>query len=77
MEAHVCVLQTCLDLLDSGRRVFVAADAVSSRTAENYRLGLERMRDAGAVIASSEMALFESLGRAATDEFKQVLGLVR
>jgi nicotinamidase-related amidase len=77
MEAHVCVLQTCLDLLDSGRRVFVAADAVSSRTAENYRLGLERMRDAGAVIASSEMALFELLGRAATDEFKQVLGLVR
>jgi isochorismate hydrolase len=77
MEAHVCVTQTCLDLLASERQVFVAADAVSSRTPENYRLGLERMRDAGAVIGSTEMALFELLGQAATEEFKQVLALVR
>ncbi len=77
METHVCVLQSCLDFLDQKFRVFVAADAVSSRTPENYRLGLERMRDAGAIIASTEMVLFELLGRAATEEFKQILAVVR
>ena len=77
IECHVCVTQTCLDLLDSSFTVFVAADATSSRTAENYRAGLERMRDSGAVIVSTEMILFELLGRAGTDEFKQVLNLVK
>lgn len=77
IEAHVCVSQTCLDLLDEGFRVFVAADAVSSRTAENYRIGVERMRAAGAVIVSTEMVLFELLGQAGTAEFKQVLELVK
>ena len=77
IEAHVCVSQSCLDLLDAGFRVFVAGDAVSSRTAENYRFGLERMRQAGAVVVSTEMALFELLERAGTEEFKQVLELVK
>jgi nicotinamidase-related amidase len=77
IEAHVCVTQTCLDLLDKGFRVFVAADAVSSRTQENYRIGLERMREAGAVIVSTEMMLFELLGQAGTPEFKQILELVK
>ena len=77
IEAHVCVTQTCLDLLEKGFRVFVAADAVSSRTPENYRLGVERMRAAGAVIVSTEMVLFELLQQAGTAEFKQILGLVK
>ena len=77
MEAHVCILQTCLDLLDKGFRVFVVADAVSSRAPENHRLALQRMRDAGAIIVTTEMALFEILGEAGTDEFKHVLALVR
>jgi len=77
IEAHVCVSQTWLDLLDRGFRVFVAADAVSSRTQENYRFGLDRMRAAGAVIVSTEMVLFELLERAGTDEFKQILALVK
>ena len=77
IEAHVCVSQTCLDLLDRQYRVFVVADAVSSRTAENHRCGVERMRDAGAVIVSAEMILFELLERAGTDEFKKVLELVK
>jgi len=76
IEAHVCVSQTCLDLLDKGLRVFVAADAVSSRTPENYGVGLDRMRAAGAVIVSTEMVLFELLEHAGTDEFKQILKLV-
>jgi nicotinamidase-related amidase len=77
IEAHVCVSQTCLDLLDHGFRVFVVADAVSSRTPENYRIGLDRMRAAGAVIVSTEMVLFELLGQAGTAEFKQILALVK
>jgi nicotinamidase-related amidase len=77
IEAHVCVSQTCLDLLEKGLRVFVTADAVSSRTPENYSAGLDRMRAAGAVIVSTEMTLFELLERAGTDEFKQILNLVK
>ena len=77
IEAHVCMAQSCLDLLDQGFRVFIAADAVSSRSAENHRFGLDRMRDAGAVIASTEMVLFELLEQAGTEEFKQILALVK
>jgi nicotinamidase-related amidase len=77
IEAHVCVTQTCLDLLDKGFRVFVAADAASSRTRENYLAGLERMSAAGAVMVSMEMVLFELLEQAGTAEFKQILGLVK
>lgn len=77
IESHVCVAQTCLDLLERGLRVFVVADAVSSRTSDNWRVGVERMRSAGAVIVSAEMILFELLERAGTREFKEVLALVK
>jgi nicotinamidase-related amidase len=77
IEAHVCVSQTCLDLLERGFRVFVVADAVSSRTQDNYRFGLDRMRAAGAVIVSTEMVLFEMLERSGTEEFRQILNLVK
>jgi hypothetical protein len=77
MESHVCVTQTCLDLLEQGFRVFVANDAVSSRTPENHRTGLDRMRDAGATIVSAEMAIFELLGKAGTGEFKKILPLLK
>ena len=77
IEAHVCVTQTCLDFMDEGLMPFVAADAVSSRTAENREFGVERMRSAGAVIGSTEMWLFELLGAAGTEEFKRILPLVK
>ena len=77
IEAHVCVCQTCLDLLDEGFRVFVAADAISSRTAENRNLGRERMQAAGAAIVSVEMALLEGLGAAGTDDFKRMLPIIK
>jgi nicotinamidase-related amidase len=77
IESHVCVTQTALDLLDTGFRVFPAAEACSSRTAENWRAGLDRMRTAGAVPVSVEMVLFELLERAGTEEFKRILGLVK
>jgi len=77
IETHVCICQTCLDLLAEDFRVYVVADAVSSRTPENHFLGLERMRDAGAVIVSTEMIIFELLERAGTEEFKRILPLVK
>ena len=77
IEAHVCVCQTVLDLLETGFRPFVVADAVSSRTPENWRAGLERVRQAGGTLVSTEMALFELLDRAGTPEFRQILELVR
>jgi len=77
IEAHVCVHQTVADLLDAGVETHVAADAVTSRTALNRRLGLERMEAAGAVVTSTEMGLFELVGRAGTPEFKAIQALIR
>ena len=77
IETHVCVLQSALDLLDQGVQVFVPADAVSSRTPQNHQLGLERMAKAGAVVVSTEMALFELVETAAAREFKEILALVK
>jgi nicotinamidase-related amidase len=76
IETHVCVNQTVLDLLERGIEVHVAADAVGSRFEQNRELGLHKMERAGAVLSSVETALFELLGRAGTDEFKQVQKLV-
>jgi len=73
----VCVLQTTLDLIEKGYAIFVVADAVSSRSKADHQLGLTRMHDAGAVIVSTEMVLFELLGKAGTPEFKKVLELVK
>lgn len=77
MEAHVCVLQTALDLQDRGYRPVVVADAVTSRRPFERDLGLARLRDAGVIIATAEMVLFEWLGRAGTADFKAVLPLIK
>lgn len=77
MEAHVCVLQTALDLARAGYRVHVVADAIASRTAQNRDLAVERMRTAGIGIVSMEMVLFEWLGTAGHPEFRAVSALVR
>ena len=58
-------------------KVYVVADAVSSRTHENRQIGLDRMRDVDAVIVSAEMILFELLEQVGTEEFKQILALVK
>lgn len=73
METHICVLQTVLGALNQGHVVHVAADAVSSRTELNWKLGLNRMRDAGAVISSTEMMIYELLGKSGSPEFKEML----
>lgn len=73
MEAHICVMQTALAALREGYLVQVASDAVSSRTEWNWKIGLERMRSAGAVISSTEMMIYELLRESGTEVFKQIL----
>jgi nicotinamidase-related amidase len=76
IETHVCVNQTALDLLADGVEVHVCEDAVGSRFAESKSVGLNKMEQAGAVLTSVETALFELVGRAGTDSFKQVQKLI-
>jgi len=71
-EAHVCVLQTALGLLQEGYEVFVVVDAVSSRRAADAGLALERMRQAGIQIVSREMVAFEWLEEAGTEVFRDI-----
>jgi nicotinamidase-related amidase len=71
-EAHVCVLQTALGLMQAGKDVFVVAEAVSSRSTADREQAIARLRQCGAQIVSREMVAFEWLGRAATDEFRDV-----
>jgi nicotinamidase-related amidase len=77
VEAHVCVLQTALDLLAEGYGVAVVADAVASRREESRALALERLRRHGAEIVNTEMVVFEWLGRAGTDDFRALSPLIR
>ncbi|MBI3666006.1 MAG: isochorismatase family protein [Acidobacteria bacterium] len=77
IEAHICVAQTVLGALAAGYQVHVAGDATSSRTAANMEVGLERLRAAGAVISSTEMAIYELLGSSDRPEFKQMLPYLR
>ncbi len=77
IEAHVCVYQTAVDLVDLGYEVEVVTDAVSSRTIENKKVALLKMRDAGVSLTSTEMALFELLELAEGKQFKEILKLVK
>jgi nicotinamidase-related amidase len=77
IESHVCVLQSCLELLERGLKIFIVADATTSRTLENHGLAIERMREAGGIIVSTEMLIFELLERAGTDEFRKILPLIK
>ena len=77
IEAHICVAQTVLGALDRGYAVHVAADAVGSRTEENRGVGLRRMERAGALISSTEMAIYELLGRSDAAAFKKMLPLLK
>ena len=76
-EAHVCVLQTVLGLLDRSRRAYVVADAIGSRRPENKAAALARLDRAGAEIVTTEMVLFEWLGSADDPAFKPVVALVK
>jgi nicotinamidase-related amidase len=73
MESHICVMQTALAALGEGYLVHVASDAVSSRTEWNWKIGLERMRAAGAVISSTEMMIYELMRSSSSPTFKEIL----
>jgi len=73
MESHICVTQTALGALREGYLVHVASDAVSSRTEWNWRIGLDRMRAAGAIISSTEMMIYELMRSSSSAAFKELL----
>lgn len=77
MEAHICVLQTALDLLSAGKQVFVVEDAVISRDAANKANAMTRLRDAGCIITNTESVVFEWLGIASGDHFKAISHMIR
>jgi nicotinamidase-related amidase len=72
MESHVCVLQTVMELLATGRQVFVVEEAVGSRRDSDKALALARMRQAGAFIVSREMVAFEWLRKADSELFREI-----
>lgn len=76
-EAHVCLLQTALGLLRAGSTVWVVAQACGSRTAGNHELAMQRLRQAGAGIVSSEMVIFEWLRSCDHERFRRVLSVVK
>lgn len=76
-EAHVCLLQTALGLLRAGLRVWVVANACGSRRASDHAAAMERLRQAGAVIVTHEMVLFEWLHDCRHPQFRQVLALIK
>ena len=77
IEAHVCVQQTVLDLLAEGLRIYVAADAVGSRSPIDYEIALRRMESAGATLTTVEAALFEWCQDSKAPQFKQISKLVQ
>ncbi len=77
MEAHVCVYQTVLGLLEAGYHVHLVRDAVCSRGKTEYLAGLENAARAGAVVTTAEAALFQLLHAAGTPEFKAISTLIK
>ncbi len=73
MEAHICVMQTAASLIEDGYEVFVVADATASRTLESERACITRLSAMGIGIVTTEMAVFEWLGKAGTPAFKSLL----
>ncbi len=77
IETHVCVLNTALDLLQAGLRVYLAVDALGSRYALDHETALRRLEQAGAILTTAETAVFEWLGGAQHVHFKQISALVQ
>ncbi len=77
MEAHICVVQTAESLVEGGHDVFVVSDATASRTLDSEHACLERLRASGVTVVTTEMVVFEWLGRAGTAEFKELLPLIK
>ncbi|MFV0243404.1 MAG: hydrolase [Qingshengfaniella sp.] len=77
MEAHICVVQTAASMIEAGIEVFVVSDATASRTQDSEAACLQRLGAAGAGIVTTEMVIFEWMGRAGTPQFKALLPLIK
>lgn len=77
MEAHICILQTALSLVDRNHQVFVVEDAIISRKSANKTNAIQRMSKAGCIITNTESVVFEWLKIAEGDTFKQISRLIR
>lgn len=77
MEAHICVVQTAASLIEQGYEVFVVSDATASRTLESEQACIARLSACGAGIVTTEMVVFEWLGKAGTPAFKKLLPLIK
>jgi nicotinamidase-related amidase len=77
IETHVCVLQTCIDMINNGYVVYVPADAVTSRKELDWEKGISLIEKAGAVVGTTETFIFQLLERAGTEEFKKISKLLK
>lgn len=77
IEAHVCITKTILDAIARGYRVHLVTDAISSRSESNLKIAIERAKQVGAFLASSEMILFQLMDSAGTEEFKRISKIIR
>jgi len=77
IEAHVCVTQSCLDAIQTGYKVFLVNDAISSRTEDNKKVAIDRLHKSGCEIVSTEMILFELMQTAEFIKFKEISGLIK
>ena len=77
METHICVTQTAVAAAAGGHETYVAADACCSRRDADHAVALDRMRAEGVVVTASESVIYEAAGRAATDEFRALLRIVK
>ncbi len=77
METHICIAQTALHAVRDGLEVQVPADACCSRSADAHRVSIGRMRSAGAIVTVTESILYELVGEAGTDEFRDLLRIVK
>ena len=77
IESHVCVLQTCLDLLDNGYRPVLIEDCVSSRYKNDKKFAVKRMHQAGAIVSTYESILFELTVVSGTEQFKAISKIIK
>ena len=73
VETHICIYQSAVGVLQRGLTPWIVADGTSSRSLENHKLGLERLRQMGAIVGPAEMLIYELLGKAGTPQFKELL----
>ena len=77
LETHVCVLKTALDLMKSGRNVYLVCDAVSSRKAMDTEVAIKRLVHAGAILTTVESIIFQLIDKAGTEEFRKIFNIIK